>query len=97
MRFEQLVELIERTHYELHSRAARSVDAALVIRNWLFGWYIVEYEQKGEDRAEYGSRLIGQTVSDQSDSQPELPRVQADQIAISQTLSDLSQGRFCLG
>ncbi len=130
MRFEQLVELIERTHYELHSRAARSVDAALVIRNWLFGWYIVEYEQKGEDRAEYGSRLlprisqqlkqagikgasvtnlkncrlfyerfqvIGQTVSDQSDSQPELPRVQADRIAISQTLSDQLQGRFCLG
>ncbi len=40
MRFEQLVELIERTHYELHSRAARSVNAALVVRNWLFGWRV---------------------------------------------------------
>jgi len=23
------------------------VDIALVIRNWLFGWYIVEFEQGG--------------------------------------------------
>jgi predicted nuclease of restriction endonuclease-like (RecB) superfamily len=31
----------------------------LVVRNWLFGWYIVEYEQEGADRAEiYGKRLI---------------------------------------
>ena len=27
-------------------------------RNWLFGWYIVEYEQHGADRPEYGRRLI---------------------------------------
>jgi hypothetical protein len=26
--------------------------------NWLFGWYIVEYEQRGEDRAKCGSYLI---------------------------------------
>lgn len=28
------------------------------MRNWLFGWYIVEYEQKGADRANYGAQLI---------------------------------------
>ena len=46
------------THRELQTRAARSVDIALVIRNWLFGWYIVEFEQGGADRAElYGKNL----------------------------------------
>jgi predicted nuclease of restriction endonuclease-like (RecB) superfamily len=30
----------------------------MVARNWLLGWYIVEYEQNGADRAEYGSKLI---------------------------------------
>jgi len=30
----------------------------MVARNWLIGWYIVEYEQIGADRAKYGSRLI---------------------------------------
>jgi predicted nuclease of restriction endonuclease-like (RecB) superfamily len=34
------------------------VDATLVVRNWLFGWYIVEYEQAGSDRADYGDNLI---------------------------------------
>ena len=31
---------------------------ALTLRNWLIGLYIVEYEQNGADRAEYGSNLI---------------------------------------
>jgi hypothetical protein len=58
MNFEQLVSLLKQTHTELQRRAVRSVNTALVMRNWLFGWYIVEYEQKGEDRAKYGSRLL---------------------------------------
>lgn len=28
------------------------------LRNWLIGCYIVEYEQKGCDRAKYGDRLL---------------------------------------
>ena len=32
---------------------------ALVVRNWLFGWYIVEFENGGAERAElYGKALI---------------------------------------
>ena len=27
-------------------------------RNWLLGWYIVEYEQRGACRAKYGARLL---------------------------------------
>lgn len=30
----------------------------LTMRNWLFGYYIVEYEQNGEDRAKYGKYLL---------------------------------------
>ena len=56
--FNQLIQLFEQTHSELQQRAARRVDTFLVIRNWLFGWYIVEFEQGGSDRAEYGNRLI---------------------------------------
>ena len=58
MNFEQLVSLLKQTHTELQCRAMRSVNTALVMRNWLLGWYIVEYEQKGEGRAKYGSRLL---------------------------------------
>jgi predicted nuclease of restriction endonuclease-like (RecB) superfamily len=42
----------------MQGRANRAVDLALVTRNWLFGWYIVEYEQDGSDRAEYGTKLL---------------------------------------
>jgi predicted nuclease of restriction endonuclease-like (RecB) superfamily len=56
--FDALVELCQRTHQELRGQAIRSVDIAMVARNWLIGWYIVEYEQIGADRAKYGSRLI---------------------------------------
>lgn len=30
----------------------------LTIRNWLIGFYVIEYEQRGEDRATYGDRLL---------------------------------------
>ncbi len=56
--FENLVELCRRTHEETQRSAARAVDRSLVARNWLFGWYIVEYEQHGADRAEYGSQTL---------------------------------------
>src|SRR6185436_2234415 len=38
--------------------ALRQVNTSLTLRNWLIGFYIVEYEQNGEDRAKYGERLI---------------------------------------
>lgn len=56
--FDKLVELFEQTQTAMQSQAARSVDIALVVRNWLFGWYIVEYQQHGADRAEYGKQLL---------------------------------------
>ena len=59
MNYQQLLALFKETQQELQQRAARSVDTSLVIRNWLFGWYIVEFEQGGAERAElYGKRLI---------------------------------------
>jgi hypothetical protein len=56
--FEKLVALFEQTQTAMQTQAARSVDIALVVRNWLFGWYIVEYQQNGSDRAIYGKQLL---------------------------------------
>lgn len=58
MNFDQLVTLCQRTHEELQKRALHTVDLSLVVRNWLFGWYIVEFEQEGADRAVYGQLLV---------------------------------------
>jgi len=40
--------------------AARSVNTAQVLANWLIGREIVEEEQRGQRRAEYGQQLIVQ-------------------------------------
>ena len=53
-----LVDLFEQTSDFFRQRAAQSVNRELVVRNWLLGRYIVEFEQAGADRAEYAARLI---------------------------------------
>lgn len=59
MNFDRWVDLFSFTNHELQNQAAKSVDIALVTRNWLFGWYIVEYEHGGEERSKlYGKALI---------------------------------------
>jgi predicted nuclease of restriction endonuclease-like (RecB) superfamily len=58
MNFEQLVSLCQQTHEEIQRRAVRAVNTSLVMRNWLFGYYLVEFEQNGEDRAAYGQGLL---------------------------------------
>ncbi|MCI5149369.1 MAG: DUF1016 family protein [Candidatus Electrothrix sp. MAN1_4] len=61
MGFASLVGLFGQTQTAMQKQAARSVDIALVVRNWLFGWYIVEFENGGTERAElYGKELIKQ-------------------------------------
>lgn len=58
MKFEHLISVIEQTHLHFHQQAVKAINVSLTIRNWLVGYYIVEFEQKGEDRAEYGSKLL---------------------------------------
>jgi predicted nuclease of restriction endonuclease-like (RecB) superfamily len=58
MKLDQLVTAIASAHEALRNQAAQSVNAALTVRNWLIGHYIVEFEQKGEDRASYGDCLL---------------------------------------
>jgi hypothetical protein len=57
----QLTNLFHDTHARLSQMAARSINTSLVVRNWLYGWYIVEFEQGAVSRqALYGKALIDQ-------------------------------------
>lgn len=58
MIFEQLTQQIKQTHDALQCYAAKAINASLTVRNWLIGYYIVEYEQNGEDKAIYGGHLM---------------------------------------
>lgn len=49
---------IQQTSQAMQQSALVAVNTNLTIRNWLIGFYIVEFEQKGEDRAKYGDKLL---------------------------------------
>ncbi|ANH79569.1 cytoplasmic protein [Niabella ginsenosidivorans] len=61
--FKQLITVIEQTHRLLQAQAAGAVNQALTIRNWLIGYYIVEFEQKGNERATYGQQLLNKIAA----------------------------------
>lgn len=58
MNFESLIGHINQVQDALQAQAAHAVNLSLTARNWLVGYYIVEFEQKGEDRAKYGDNLL---------------------------------------
>ena len=58
MNFDSLVHMIHTVQDALQEQAAHAVNLALTARNWLIGYYIVEFEQHGEDRAEYGEQPL---------------------------------------
>ena len=58
MDFDELIQRFVSAGTYLQERAVIAVNRAATVRNWCFGVFIVEYEQNGEDRAQYGERLI---------------------------------------
>lgn len=64
MRYDQLLASIVSFHAGARVRAAAAVHQALVLRNWLVGAYLVEFEQCGEDRASYGEELVDRVAMD---------------------------------
>lgn len=59
MDFNKLLVLFEQTQTAMQNQAARSIDIALVVRNWLFGWYIIEFENGNAGRdVLYGKELL---------------------------------------
>lgn len=64
MDFDKLVATIQSTSSHLQQSAVKAVNVHLTLRNWLIGYYIVEFEQKGEDKARYGEKLLSLLASE---------------------------------
>ncbi|MCB9743658.1 MAG: DUF1016 family protein [Alphaproteobacteria bacterium] len=58
MNFSSLVADIRAVSDSARATAAQAVDQILTLRSWLIGAWIIEYEQNGADRAEYGGRVL---------------------------------------
>ncbi len=78
MKLDKLIGQIKLLDEGLRNEASKSVNRMLTLRNWLIGFYLVEYEQHGEDRAKYGEKLLQKLASKLTDSKgmtaPELSR-----------------------
>ncbi|MDR1717658.1 MAG: PDDEXK nuclease domain-containing protein [Prevotella sp.] len=53
-----MLERISRRYVEGQAQAVRSVNEVIIETNWSIGQYIVEYEQGGNPKAKYGSKLL---------------------------------------
>ena len=60
MNIQKLANIIVEIHDKMQHQAISAVNVYLTIRNWLIGYYILEFEQNGKDRAQYGQRLLPQ-------------------------------------
>ena len=58
MTLDQLADRILLVAATLRQQAAHAVNCMLTARNWFIGFYIVEFEQHGADRAQYGEQLL---------------------------------------
>ena len=58
MKFELLADSIKEINVKAGNAARSAVNQLMTLRNWAIGYYIVEYEQGGSDRAEYGTHLL---------------------------------------
>lgn len=63
-RYATLVGSIGQLLQQARGKAARAVNTLLVDTYWQVGRYIVEYEQQGRQRAEYGSNLLNRLSAD---------------------------------
>ena len=58
LNFTALVDSIRQVHEQSAALVNRTVNTTLTLRNWVIGAYIREFEQRGADRAKYGTHLL---------------------------------------
>lgn len=64
MNYAALVKAINTATAQLQGRVAAVANQSLVLRNWMVGFWIIEFEQRGKDRAKYGARLLEKLAAD---------------------------------
>lgn len=62
--YQSLLDNIGGTLSDARSKLSREVNSIMVDAYWNIGRYIVEFEQNGNDRAEYGSNLLNRLSQD---------------------------------
>ena len=64
MDFKELIDRLSKVNEELREQGIRAINTSLTLRNWFFGFYILEFEQNGKDRAQYGKALLAKIAAE---------------------------------
>ena len=56
--FDHLSNLVTQLHNSAYTASVKAVNRFATVRNYVIGFYIIEYEQHGSDRAKYGDKLL---------------------------------------
>lgn len=62
--FDKLISIIGGIHESLANEATKAINISLTLRNWLIGFYVAEYELRGEDKANYGRNLFSELANE---------------------------------
>lgn len=63
-KYNELLDNIGSTLQKARENAIKAINTELVKANWEIGRHIVEYEQQGKEKADYGSSLLQNLVKD---------------------------------
>ncbi len=63
-KYYKLLDTIGSTLQKARENAVKAINTELIIANWEIGRHIVEFEQHGNERAEYGSELLATLSTD---------------------------------
>lgn len=58
MDINELSNTLKEVHVQLLNYSSHTINLSVTIRNWLFGYFIQEYELNGSDRARYGEKIV---------------------------------------
>ena len=64
LEYTKLLDSISSTLKSARENAFKAINAELVKANWEIGRHIVEFEQQGKEKAEYGSSLLSNIAKD---------------------------------
>lgn len=61
--FENLALAIQESNEAFLNQAKKQVNVAFTLRNWVIGHHVHNYEQSGEDRAQYGEEVLNKLAA----------------------------------
>jgi hypothetical protein len=62
--YQTLLDVVEAEYLNSRQKAHKAIDTAMLLGYWRIGQYIVEYEQNGNIKAEYGKKVLLEVSKD---------------------------------